>query len=285
MTVTQILNEELHIPFIFKYDSEVLAKQMTLIERDIIMEVEWKELINLKWDQPLSPYNSWLRLLLDLSDKTGLQMITLRFNLVNNWIISEILLCKNFALRVLAITRFIQLAQKCRKIQNYGTLFQIMLALNSEVMKQLKSTWIRVDPGTILRFKELKDLTSPNNNFKNYRDEIEKIVPSKGFIPFLPLELSDLTMYSEMPTIVSSKLDTSIEMESLDDFEDESHSYDLVNFEKFTITGETVKKTLRYIEWSHFYNFDANNDIISKCLYISSLSEEDMELCLKEIEK
>lgn len=284
LSVTQIMQGELHIPFIFKYDSEQLAKQMTLIERDIIMEVEWKELINLKWDQPISPYNSWLRLLLDLSDKTGLQMITLRFNLVNNWIISEILLCKDFALRVLAITRFVQLAQTCRKIQNYGTLFQIMLALNSEVMKQLKSTWIRVDPGTILRFKELKDLTSPNSNFKNYRDEIEKIVPSKGFIPFLPLELSDLTMYSEMPTIVSSKLDNSTEIDSLDEFEDGSDSYELVSFEKFTITGQTVKKTLRYIEWARFYSFEADNDIISKCLYISSLSEEDMELCLKEIE-
>ena len=282
--VTQIIQGELHIPFIFKYDSEQLAKQMTLIERDIIMEVEWKELINLRWDQPLSPYNSWLRLLLDISDKTGLQMITLRFNLVNNWIISEILLCKNFSLRVLAITRFVQLAQTCRRIQNYGTLFQIMLALNSEVMKQLKSTWIRVDPGTILRFKELKDLTSPNSNFKNYRDEIEKIVPSKGFIPFLPLELSDLTMYSEMPTIVSSKLDNSTEIDSVDEFEDGSDSYELVSFEKFTITGKTVKKTLRYIEWARFYSFEADNDIISKCLYISSLSEEDMELCLKEIE-
>lgn len=293
-TVSQVLIDELHIPFIFKYDSEKLAKQMTLIERDIMMEVEWKELINLKWDQPLSPYNSWLRLLLDLTDKTGLQLITLRFNLVNNWIISEILLCKNFTLRVLAITRFIQLAHKCRKIQNYGTLFQIMLALNSEVMKQLKSTWIRIDPGTILRFKELKDLTSPNNNFKNYRDELEKIVPSKGFIPFLPLELSDLTMYSEMPTIISSKVNnngygvgngTGDELDSLDDFEDgPDSSYDLVNFQKFTITGETVKKTLRYIEWSRFYNFETDNEVISKCLYISSLSEEDMEVCLKEIE-
>lgn len=294
LTVSQVLKDELHIPFIFKYDSEKLANQMTLIERDIIMEVEWKELINLKWDQPLSPYNSWLRLLLDLSNKTGLQMITLRFNLVNNWIISEILLCKDFTLRVLAITRFIQLAQKCRKIQNYGTLFQIMLALNSEVMKKLKSTWIRIDPGTILRFKELKDLTSPKNNFKNYRDEIEKIIPSKGFIPFLPLELSDLTMYSEMPNIISSKVNTfsdsnrnstSDELDSLEDFEDgPDSSYELVNFEKFTITGETVKKTLRYIEWSKFYSFETDNEVISKCLYISSLSEEDMEVCLKEIE-
>lgn len=288
LTITEILQNELHIPFIFKYDSDKLASQMTLIERDIIMEVEWKDLINLKWDQPLSPYNSWLRLLLDLTDKTGLQMITLRFNLVNNWIISEILLCKNFTLRVLAITRFIQLAYKCRKIQNYATLFQIMLALNSEVMKQLRSTWIRVDPGTILKFKELKDLTSPNNNFKKYREELEKVIPSKGFIPFLPLELSDLTTYSEMPTIVSSKPDS--ETDDLvsvdqDNFGEElDSSYDLINFEKFTVTGETVKRTLRFIEWSRFYDFKTDDEVISKCLYISSLSEEDMELCLKEIE-
>ena len=283
--ITDVINNELHIPFIFKYDSDILAKQMTLIERDIISEVEWKELINLKWNQPLTPYNSWLKLLVDISDKSGLELITLRFNLVNNWIISEVLLCKNIILRILTITRFIQLAIKCREYQNYGTLFQIMLALNSDVMKELKSTWIRIDPLTILKFKELKDLTSPINNFKNYRDEIEKIKPSKGFIPFLPLSLSDLTMYSEMPTIISSNNgDLSTELDSLDGFGSESViNYELVNFEKFTITGETVKKTLRHIEWSKFYNFEKNDEVISKCLYISSLSEEDMEKCLIEI--
>ena len=285
LSIQEILSNQLHIPFIFKYDSETLANQMTLIERDIILEVEWRELINLKWDQPLSPYSSWLKLMVDLSHKTGLELITLRFNLVNNWIISEILLCKDATLRVLTITRFIQLAQKCRQLQNYGTLFQIMLALNSEVMKQLKSTWIRIDPGTILKFKELKDLTSPNNNFKSYRDEISNVVPSKGFIPFLPLALSDLTMYSEMPTIVSSNQDVKAEMDSIMEFDAESViNYELVNFEKFTITGETVKRTLRHIEWSRFYSFETNEEVISKCLYISSLSEEDMEVCLGEIE-
>jgi GDP/GTP exchange factor required for growth at low temperature len=285
LSVEEILEKELHIPFIFRYDSDKLAAQMTLIERDIILEVEWKELINLKWDQPLTPYNSWLKLLLDLSNKTGLELITLRFNLVNNWIISEILLCKNFTLRVLAITRFIELAHKCRQIQNYGTLFQIMLALNSEVMKKLKSTWIRVDPATILKFKELKDLTSPNNNFKNYRDEIVNIVPSKGFIPFLPLALSDLTMYSEMPTIINSDTEILNDLDSLSEFDTSSAvNYDLINFEKFRVIGETVKDTLRHIEWSRFFDFQIDKKIISKCLYISSLSEEDMTLCLKEIE-
>lgn len=285
LSIEDTLNNELHIPFIFKYDSNRLAIQMTLIERDILLEVEWNELVNLKWDQPLIPYNSWLKLLLDLSNKSGLELITLRFNLVNNWIISEILLCKNFSVRVLAITRFIQLAEKCRQIQNYGTLFQILLALNSEVMKQLKSTWIRVDPVTILKFKELKDLTSPNNNFKNYRDEIKNVIPSKGFIPFLPLSLSDLTMYSEMPTFVKSSTEIANDLDSITEVETASSivNYDLINFEKFKLTSEMVKKTLREIEWSKFYEFEIDNPLISKCLYISSLSEEDMDLCLKKI--
>ncbi|TID30045.1 hypothetical protein CANINC_001414 [Pichia inconspicua] len=282
LSVEQVMDMNVHIPFILKYDTDVLATQMTLIERDIILEIDWKELIYLKWDQPLVPYNSWLRLLVDLSKRSCIELITLRFNLVNNWIISEILLCKENNLRILAVTRFIQLAHKCREIQNYGTLFQIMLALNSEIMKQLKSTWIRIDPGTILKFKELKDLTSPNNDFENYRKEIEKIVPSKGFIPFLPLGLSDLTMYSEMPTLLpSSEFD---DLDSLTGFDAESAAtYDLINFKKFSLIGETVKNTLRYIEWSKFYNFESNPEVLSKCLYISSLSEEDMTICLRNI--
>lgn len=282
-TINQILDEKMHIPFIFKYDSEKIAKQMTLIERDIIMEVDWKELVNLKWMQP-QPCKSWLGVLLSLSAKTGLELITSRFNLVNNWIISEILLCKDISLRVLTITRFIQLAQTCRTIQNYATLFQIMLALNTQVMKELKDTWMKVDMGTMMKFKQLNNLTSPDNDFKNYRNEIEKIIPSKGFIPFLSLELNDLTHFSSMPTIINSKIEYS-EIESNEEFESSSDSsYDLVNFEKFKLTGETVKKALRYIEWSKFYNYENDTEVISKCLYLSSLCEEEMELCLHQLE-
>ena len=35
----------MHLPFILAYDSELLAKQFTLIEKDALLEVDWKELM------------------------------------------------------------------------------------------------------------------------------------------------------------------------------------------------------------------------------------------------
>ncbi|GMM31405.1 mitotic regulator [Martiniozyma asiatica (nom. inval.)] len=283
MSVEQVLKENKHIPFIFEIDTQILMEQLTLIEKDILMEIEWSELVNLKWDQPIVPYNSWLRLLLDSSLKSGLQMVTLRFNLMTNWVISQILLCSDVTLRVLTISRFIYLAVLCREAQNYSTVFEIMLALNSDMIKKLKSTWIRVDPGSILKLKNLNDLTSPIGNFKNYREELGNIVVSKGMIPFLPLALSDLTTNSELPNIInSSAVDSDLESTSLN-IENNDNFYELVNFEKFRKGGNIMKNTIRMIEWSKFYNYKVDKDILSKCLYVSCLSEEEMDQCIEII--
>ncbi|GMF08721.1 unnamed protein product [Ambrosiozyma monospora] len=100
-----------HMPFILGFDTRVLVEQFTLIERDLLQQLDWKELIDLTWDKPLDPYSSWINLLLESTEKTGIHIITLRFNLMTNWIISEVLLAKNLNVRVATISKFIRLAE------------------------------------------------------------------------------------------------------------------------------------------------------------------------------
>lgn len=261
-----------HIPFILEYDLSKILDQFTLIERDILMDVDWKELINLKFDNVLTPFNSWLRVLLDNAAKTGVELVTLRFNLMTNWVKSEILLCKDLSLRILTITKYIQLAWLALQHQNFATLFQILFALSSDILKNLKSTWIRIDPGSILKLKKLRDLVSATDNFKSYRTKLESIQMSKGVIPFLPLDLSDLTSNSELPTIVKGPCD-----------EDED-SYDLINFQKLQSGCKIVKNIIRTIEWSRFFSISMDPSLLSKCLYVGCLSEEEMLQCLELID-
>ncbi|KAG7712265.1 hypothetical protein KL930_000710 [Ogataea haglerorum] len=266
LSVEEIMYKGTHVPFILGYESHVIAKQLTLIERDFLLEIDWHELIDLKWDKPLKPYNSWLRLLFDEQSKTGLRLITLRFNLATNWIISEILLCKSVALRALTLSRFIHVANNCLKMQNYSTVYQIVLALNSSIVKKLKSTWKTMDVGDLLLFKKLKDLCSPERNFANFRAELRQIRASKGIIPFLALDLSDLTVNSERPT-------TTVE------------EYELINIDKFRVSCGILKNMLRNIEYSKIYSFQKHPQLLSKCLYISCLSEEEMDYCYSHLEE
>ncbi|QPG76975.1 hypothetical protein FOA43_004369 [Brettanomyces nanus] len=294
LSVQEAMYKANHVPFVLSYDSDTLLQQFTLIERDLLLEVDWKELVDMKWDTPLIPYSSWLRLLLDHSDKSSLQMITLRFNLMTNWIISEILLCKNLNVRALTISRYIHLASSCRKRQNFATMFQIMLALTSSMIKKLKVTWSSLDAGDFLILKELKDATSPNNNFKAIREEMDTVIPSKGIIPFLALDMSDLNINSERLSIlkcpVENKREEQISGAGEDDMDNANEiinndPYELINFDKFRTRCTILKQILRLIDWSRLYMLKRNDEVLSKCLYVSSLSEEEMEYCFEHLEE
>ena len=276
MSVQEAMYKGNHIPFILSYGSDVLFNQMTLIERDLLLSIDWKEILDTKWDKPINPYSSWLRLLLDSVDKSGLEIITLRFNLVTNWIISEILLCKDLAVRVLTISRFIHLGIVCKKKQNYATMFQVTLALTAPIIKKLKSTWNAIDAGDLLVLKELKDATSPANNFKDIRDQMDVAVPSKGIIPFIALDLSDLTVNSERSDTIAVATDT--------DGEEAGEPYELINFDKFRTKCGILKRILRLIDWSKLYKLTENKEALSKCLYLSSMSEQEMEYCYAHLD-
>lgn len=71
----------IHLPFILAYDSELLAKQFTLIEKDALLEVDWKELVELSWSQADADVKDWVELL-NSRDIKGVEVVVARFNLV-----------------------------------------------------------------------------------------------------------------------------------------------------------------------------------------------------------
>jgi len=72
----------IHLPFILAYDSELLAKQFTLIEKDALLEVDWKELVELSWSQADTDVKDWVELL-NSRDIKGVEVVIARFNLVD----------------------------------------------------------------------------------------------------------------------------------------------------------------------------------------------------------
>lgn len=79
---TTIQPSSIHLPFILAYDSELLAKQFTLIEKDALMEVDWKELVELRWSQTSSNVRDWVEFL-NSKDIRGVEVVIARFNLVS----------------------------------------------------------------------------------------------------------------------------------------------------------------------------------------------------------
>lgn len=262
LSIERVMNGNLHISFVLSYSSDELAHHFTVIERDILQEIDWKDLIELKWNKELNPVNSWLEIIVNetyYNSNKGVNLVISRFNLMVNWIISEILLTRDETERIHIISRFIHIGQHCLTIQNYATLMQVILALTSEKISKLKHTLRQLPPGDLLILNNLEELSSPLKNFLNLRLSINEIKPSKGCIPFVGLYLSDLIFNTERPKFINDEV---------------------INFSRFRTSVHIVKSLSQCIEWSSYYNYPINNELLSKCLYIRSLDEDEMNYCL-----
>lgn len=310
LSIEKVIAEGTHISFVLNYSSRALAEHFTVIEKDMLQDVDWKELIELKWNKELTPVNSWLEIIVNENyfiENRGVNLVIARFNITVNWVISEILLTSRLPERIAIISRFIHIAHHCLTLQNFSTLMQIVLALTSEKVSKLKETWKNLPPGDILTLKNLEDLTSPFKNFINIRLCINQIKPSNGCIPFVGLYLSDLIFnaerpkYVKKPTVQKTSEDKLAavqppNMNGANDSSDRSITVGdsteglegvvgdndkLINFSRFRTSVHIVKSLSQSIEWSRHYNFAIEDEMLRKCLYLKSLDEEEMNFCLQ----
>ena len=252
-----ISNNENHIPFILTYDSLSIARQMTLIERELLSEIDWKDLLDLntRYDGP--PVTSWLQLLVQNENLSGVDLAITRFNLTVDWIVSEIAITKDIKLKRNTIQRFIHVAEHCRKFQNYNTLMQIVLALNSVVVQQFIEAWRLIEPGDLLTWEELKKIPSLDRNYYTIRTLLNNVDPLKGCIPFIVVYLSDLSLNAQKKTWIEHNK--------------------IINYNKFDTSVQIVKHFIQRVQWSKNYQFEVDHELLSKCIYLTALPQDELQ--------
>lgn len=251
-----ISNNEHHIPFILTYDSLSIARQMTLIEKELLCEIDWKDLLDLKIRYNGPSVTSWLQLLVRNESLSGVDLAIARFNLTVDWIISEIAITRDVKLRRNAIQRFIHVAEHCRKFQNFNTLMQIVLALNSVVVQKFIDGWRLIEPGDLLTWEELKKIASLDRNYAAIRNLLNHVDPLKGCIPFIVVYLSDLSINSEKRTWIEQDK--------------------IINYNKFDTTVQIVKHFIQRVQWCKHYDFEVDHELLSKCIYLTALSQDEI---------
>ena len=176
------LQQPRHIPFVLGYDSELLAQQLTIIEQDGLREIDWRDLVDMRWQTSATSTTNWVEYLLT-QDPLGIDLVTARFNMVVKWALSEIVLTESIQERALTIMKYIHIAQQARKIHNYATLLQLTIALTSTDCARLNKTWDLVPTAEKEILDDLEMLVSPKRNFHNLRTEMEKANADQGCIP------------------------------------------------------------------------------------------------------
>jgi hypothetical protein len=173
-----------HIPWILAYDSELMAEQMTLVEKAALSEIDWSDLVNMRWDNSATTIPNWVDFLA-AGDRRGIDLVIARFNLMVKWVLSEVVLTQNIHERAQTIMKCIHLAAHARRLHNYATMLQITMALTSKDCSRLKKTWNLVPPPEISLLKNMEALMQPLRNFHDLRIEMETADLAEGCIPFV----------------------------------------------------------------------------------------------------
>lgn len=152
------------------------------------------------------------------SHTAALSVLLQRCNEVQQWVMSEVLMCVSLNKRVQLLKKFIKIAEHCKAQRNLNSAFAIIMGLNTASVSRLNQTWEKC-PGKFKKlFSELELITDPSLNHKAYREAFKRMKPPK--IPFMPLLLKDITFIHE-----GNKT-----------FHD-----NLVNFEKLHMIADTVR--------------------------------------------
>ncbi len=181
-TVPSTISNHRHLPFVLAFSSEVLAEQFTIIEKDALNEINWQDLIDMRWHHTSPSTLNWVDYL-RTQEPSGIELVTARFNIIVKWALSQIVLTQNIEERALCIVKYIHIAKHARKVHNYATLLQLTIALTSIDCSRLSRTWELVPAAEKKVLEELETLITPIKNFHNLREEMETANSEEGCIP------------------------------------------------------------------------------------------------------
>ena len=268
---TPELGQPTHLPFIFAYSSSVIAEQLTIIEKDALDEMNWKDLIGLNWHQNPPQVRNWVTYLRSSESDNGIDLIIARFNLVVKWVVSEIVLTRSANERARAITKFIHIASHCLRIKNYASTYQITLALLSTDITRLKRTWLLVPKSEKTNLARLERLCQPVRNFAALRSEMEAASLAQGCIPFIGLYTHDLMYNAQKPGRINA-LPGAASAARVGTRGHES----LINFERYQTSAVIAKGLLRLLEASARYGLKPESECLSRCLWLAALDDGEI---------
>ncbi|KAI7897506.1 ras guanine nucleotide exchange factor domain-containing protein [Cokeromyces recurvatus] len=279
---------------VLKYSTSLLVEQLCLIEKNILLAINWEELVDCQWTKMASSTtfhthnddemnNDTQTEIQQDHEERGIEKAINRFNAVCQWVSSEIVQARYLTQRVKLIEKFIRLAKKCKLYCNFASLIQILLGLQSPSVSRLEKTWSLVNKFHMKTLQDLSQFTSPIKNWKHLRDTMTHVtedeiirLPFGGCIPFLGIYLSDLIFNAELPSYLYHEKGGYNSV----------FSQPLVHFRKHRITATIIKRVLVFQNLANKYYFEESSEmeLWETCLKVPSLDRDIIQNMSYEIE-
>jgi len=155
-----------------------IATALTVKEARLYKRIHPVELLSKGgWDKTLSSYH--------------IDNMIHHFNKVGYWVTTEVI-TRNGKDQIETLEKMIKIAWKCRKLNNYNGVMEVLSGLNNHSIQRLKKLWNSILEKYRKKFQMLDELMNPFSNFKNYNNEInEKSL--QAVLPHFGLFVRDFT--------------------------------------------------------------------------------------------
>ncbi|XP_072886210.1 ral guanine nucleotide dissociation stimulator-like isoform X2 [Hemitrygon akajei] len=256
---------------ILTFMADTTASQLTMMDAELFMKVVPYHCLGSIWSQ---------------RDKKGKENLaptiwaTVRqFNKLTNCVISSCL--SNTRLRpqqrARILEKWVLVAEECRALKNFSSLYAIISALQSNPVHRLKKTWEEMPREVMRRYEELSEIFSEKNNYSQSRELLIKEGTSKfatldkkhmkktkdhkipnliqGTVPYLGTFLTDLVM-----------LDTAVK-----DYVEDG----MINFDKRRKEFEIIAQIKLLQKACKNYSFEREPEFLNWFYNLQSLSEAE----------
>ena len=166
--------------YIFDFSDEEIARNLTLISYKMMSSIDVNEL----WSCNFSKEDK-------LSKAPNVMKLIERFDKLMLFIIEDICSYETNKARAKIITKWANIAKRCKELHNYNDLLIINQCFNHYLLKKLITTWKKLSKSTLMLIAELNKFCNNQQCYINIRREM---VGCKhlAYIPYLGILLKEM---------------------------------------------------------------------------------------------
>ena len=239
--------------YIFDFSDEEIARNLTLISYKMISSIDVNEL----WNNNFTKEDKF-------SKAPNVMKLIERFDKLMLFIIEDICSYETSKSRARLITRWANIAKRCKDLHNYNDLLIINQCFNHYLLKKLISTWKKLSKSTLTLISELNKFCTNQQCYINIRREI---VGCKhiAYIPYIGILLKEI-----------------VDIENTYKYIEKIDNYNCINCIKLQKIYWVVNK---FFEFKNFtFTFTQINDL-NILNQLNPSSEEEIEEMINESEK
>nr|VWO94819.1 Guanyl nucleotide exchange factor Sql2 [Ganoderma boninense] len=159
-----------------------VARQLTLMEAALYKKIRPMECLQRSRESKLKSADN-ITVIIQLSNK------------IADWVAETVLDREDSQKRARVVKHFINVADRCRTLQNFSSMTAIVSGLNRPPIRRLKRTWEQVNAKFMSQLQICESTVDTNKNFNNYRSMLARVQPP--CVPFIGVYLTTLTFIND----------------------------------------------------------------------------------------